>query len=162
MPAEEFDFERILRVLANHRVDFILIGGLCAVMHGAPVQTFDLDIVPSREPENLNRLVRALSELDAYYRKHPVTRLRPEALRMAGPGHHLLSTVAGPLDVLGAISGGRDYHSLLPHTIEIQLDGDLRVRLLNLQMLITTKKETARVKDKIVLPILMRTLREGK
>ena len=44
MPAEpELDIEAILRALAGHGVDFIVVGGVCAVLHGAPVATFDLD-----------------------------------------------------------------------------------------------------------------------
>jgi hypothetical protein len=42
MPQEEFDFETILNVLTKHQVEFIVVGGLCAVLHGAPVQTYDL------------------------------------------------------------------------------------------------------------------------
>src|SRR5689334_4144400 len=117
MPHEESDFETILRVLASHRVDFILVGGLCAALHGAPIQTDDLDIVPSRDPDNLARLEKALRELRAYYREHPPGRIVPEAARMTGPGHHLLKTSAGPMDVLGAIAGQRDYEALLPHTV---------------------------------------------
>jgi hypothetical protein len=46
-----------MQTLADHRVEFIVIGGVCAVLHGAPVTTFDLDVVHSRTPENLNRLL---------------------------------------------------------------------------------------------------------
>src|SRR5579864_7117470 len=103
MPQDEFDFETILRALVAHHVDFIVVGGLCAVLHGAPVQTFDLDIVQSREPANLQKLTDSLRELGAYYREHARSRLLPTADRMSGPGHHLLITSAGPLDVLGAL-----------------------------------------------------------
>ncbi len=160
MPEDASDFEKILQTLANRQVDFIVVGGICAVLNGAPVQTYDLDIVPSREPENLSRLVHALSELDAYYREHPRTKLRPQAPRMTGPGHHLLSTSAGPLDVLGAIANKRDYASLLPHTFEIELSAGVWIRVLDLQTLITTKEETGREKDRLVLPMLRRALEE--
>jgi hypothetical protein len=46
------DFLAILRTLAAHKVDFIVVGGVCAVLQGAPVNTFDLDIVRSREGGN--------------------------------------------------------------------------------------------------------------
>ena len=90
MPREELDFEKILRVLVKHKVDFILVGGLCAVLHGAPIQTFDLDMVPSREPENLTRLQSSLRELGAYYREHPPgphERLRRRPLLRMRPAH---------------------------------------------------------------------------
>jgi len=160
MPREEFDFETILHVLVKHEVDFIVVGGLCAVLHGAPIQTYDLDIVHSRDAANLDRLERALSELGAYYREHFPKRLLPEAARMQGPGHHLLNTSAGPVDVLGMIAGQRDYAALLPHTVELALDDTIWVRILDLSTLIITKQETGRNKDKLVLPILRRTLEE--
>lgn len=160
MPPEEFDFETILKVLTKHKVDFIVVGGLCAVLHGAPVQTYDLDIVHSREAANLERLGRALRELEALYREHLPKRLVPEAGRMSTTGHHLLQTSAGPLDVLGAIVGQRDYGALLPHTIELALDDATWIRILDLATLILTKQETGRRKDKLVLPILRRTLKE--
>lgn len=96
--------------------------------------------MPLREPDNLTRLVNALSELDAYYREHPRTRLRPEAPGMAGPCHHLLSTVACPLDVLGAIANKRDFANLLPHSYELELTPGIWIRVLDRQTLITTKR----------------------
>jgi hypothetical protein len=38
-------FLDILRVLSRHRVEFILVGGVAAILEGAPVSTFDLDIM---------------------------------------------------------------------------------------------------------------------
>lgn len=160
MPQEEFDFETILKVLSKHKVDFIIVGGLCAVLHGAPVQTYDLDVVHSREPANLERLESALVELKACYREHLPRRLAPEAARMTTAGHHLLHTSAGPLDVLGAISGQRDYIALLPNTIELALDETTWIRILDLATLIVTKQETGRAKDRLILPLLRRTLEE--
>jgi len=160
MPPEEFDFETILQVLSKYKVDFIVVGGLCAVLHGAPIQTYDLDIVPSHEASNLEHLESALRELSACYREHLPKRLLPEAARMTTVGHHLLQTSAGPLDVLGAIASQRDYIALLPHTIELALDETTWIRILDLATLILTKQETGRMKDKLVLPILRRTLQE--
>jgi len=61
-------FLEILKVLTRHRVDFIIVGGVSAVLHGAPVTTFDLDVVHSRDQKNLARLLAALQELEAVYR----------------------------------------------------------------------------------------------
>jgi hypothetical protein len=160
MLKEEFDFLTMLRILVEHEVEFIVVGGMCAVLHGAPVQTFDLDIVQSRDPANLLKLEQALREMGAYYREHPPGRILPDATRMTTPGHHFLRTTAGPLDVLGAIAGQRDYAALLPHTVEIELDHNLWIRILDLETLIITKRETGRQKDKLVLPILLHTLEE--
>jgi hypothetical protein len=91
----------ILKVLTQHRVDFIVVGGVSAVLHGAPVTTFDLDVVHARNRENVARMLSALEELEAVYRVQPERQLRPDESNLTGPGHQLLLTKFGPLDVLG-------------------------------------------------------------
>ncbi|MGH9447686.1 MAG: hypothetical protein ACRD3O_18445 [Terriglobia bacterium] len=49
----ETDFLAILRVLAEDCVDFIVVGGISAVLQGAPIATFDLDVVHSRTEGNV-------------------------------------------------------------------------------------------------------------
>ena len=61
----------ILKTLANHGVDFIVVGGFAAVTLGAPIMTWDVDVVHSIEPENLRRLTTALAALDAHYKYRP-------------------------------------------------------------------------------------------
>ena len=58
------DFLEILKILSEHKEDFIVVGGVCAVLHGAPITTFDLDLVHSRSPDNLGLLISALKQLD--------------------------------------------------------------------------------------------------
>ncbi len=41
--------------LSRHDVDFIVIGGVAAILEGVPITTLDLDIVYDRAPENLER-----------------------------------------------------------------------------------------------------------
>jgi hypothetical protein len=154
------DFETVLRTLADHRVDFIVVGGVAAVLEGAPVNTFDLDVVHSREPANIGLLLAALESLNATYRIQPEYKLRPDASHLASPGHQLLTTSFGPLDLLGTIGRSRDYRDLLPHTVELEVGDDLKVRVLDLETLITVKQETAGEKDVAMLPILRRTLEE--
>ncbi len=160
MPIPNFDFPEILQTFAKHKVDFIVVGGVCAVLHGAPVYTFDLDLVHSRSTENLDLLLQALHELDAYFREHGERRLRPDRSHLASPGHQLLMTRAGPLDLLGTVSNDRGYEELLPHTLTMKVRDDLQVRLLDLATLIVIKEETARDKDQATLSILRRTLEE--
>src|SRR5262245_47380920 len=97
------DFWEALQVLADHKVDCIVVGGVGAVLQGAPINTFDLDIVHSRTPENLDRLLAALQDLDAYYRGQGTRVIRPGRSHVASPGHQLLTTRTGPLDLLGTI-----------------------------------------------------------
>lgn len=110
-------FKEALEVLARHRVDFVVVGGVAAVLGGAPISTFDLDIVHDRSPANVARLLSALADLDARYRDLTGRVLRPEAHALEGEGHHLLLTRCGPLDVLGKIGLGRSYQELIADSI---------------------------------------------
>ncbi len=46
------DFLETLNALHDHRVDFVIVGGVAAVLHGGSRVTFDLDVVPSLAPES--------------------------------------------------------------------------------------------------------------
>jgi hypothetical protein len=152
-------FDDALAALLHHKVRLVVVGGVAAALNGAPISTFDLDIVHARDADNLDRLLAALGELEACYRDQTGRRLPPLRAHLEGDGHNLLSTKHGPLDVLGTIGKGHDYESLLSETIELALD-DLTVRVLDLPALIRIKEETARDKDRAVLAILRRTLEE--
>jgi predicted nucleotidyltransferase len=154
------DFLAVLRALREGGVEFAVVGGLAAVLNGAPVSTFDLDIVPARDEENVARLVRVLDSIDAIYRMQPERRLKPDAGHLTSSGHHNLITSCGPLDVLGTIGRGLGYEDLLPRTIEMETGGGVRVRVLNLATIIALKEELAGEKDLAVLPILRRTLEQ--
>lgn len=123
--------------------------------------TFDLDLVHSRSPENIDRLFKALEELDAHARGRGGERIRPDRSHLSSPGHQLLMTKHGPLDLLGAVSGGRDYPDLLSHCREMRV-GDLTVRVVDLDTLIELKEAAGRDKDVAVLNLLRRTRDEAR
>lgn len=162
MPPTVADVSRLLRVLAEHDVRFIVVGGVCAVIHGAPVSTFDLDIVPERSDENAARLLSALASVDAVHRDLAGRSIAPDASRLRGPGHNLFMTRSGPLDILGTIGRGRDFAELESRSRTIDLGDGLAVRVLDLDALIEVKREVAREKDLATLPILVRTLAERR
>ena len=58
-----FDPESMLRVLEAHSVDYVLIGGLAATLHGSPLRTGDADICPATKLQNLQRLAAALVDI---------------------------------------------------------------------------------------------------
>jgi predicted nucleotidyltransferase len=158
MPAT--DFLSVIRVLKEHEVDFIVVGGVAAVLEGAPISTFDLDVVHSRSVDNVEHLLGALAALDAYYRLQPERRIRPSASHLLSAGHQLLMTRYGPLDVLGAIGQSHGYEELLEHANEMQAGPGPPIRVLKLSKLIEVKSETAGEKDVATLPILRKTLEE--
>jgi hypothetical protein len=153
-------FREVLRVLSAHSVDFIVVGGISAVLNGAPIATVDLDIVHSRESGNIVRLLKALDELSAEYRFTGGRKLKPAESHLVSKGHQLLITRFGPLDVLGTIGNNLSYEDLLPHTTEMFVTENLKARILHLETLIEIKEDLGTEKDRAVLPILRRTLRE--
>lgn len=149
-----------MKVLTRHRVDFIIVGGVSAVLHGAPVTTFDLDVVHSRDPQNVTRLLSALDELEAIYRAQPERQLRPGETHLASAGHQLLLTKFGPLDVLGMIGNLRTWEDLLGGTRNMEMESGVVVRVLDLETLIAVKEELGFPKDTAVLPVLRQALKE--
>ena len=150
----------VLRTLAEHRVAFIVVGGYAAVALGAPVVTMDLDVVHDTTPDNIRRLLPALTAIEARYRHRP--ELRPDASHLSSPGHQLLATRFGPLDCLGVIGNGHTYADLLAHTEEVEVTAGLHCRILDLETQIAVKKELGSEKDRLMLPILLRTLEERR
>jgi hypothetical protein len=151
-------FVEILRVLSRHEVEHILVGGMAAILEGAPVSTFDMDIVFLRTDENLRRLLAALLELDARYLDPAGRHIVPDAGKLASLRMHRLVTSWGPLDVLETIGKGLSYADLAGDTRVSDLEG-ASVRILGLETIIRSKEQANRDKDRATLPILRRTLR---
>lgn len=151
-------FRAVLRTLTDFEVEFLVVGGVAAVLQGAPVNTFDIDVVHAISPANVARLGQALVNLEACYRFRP--ELRPNESHLSTTGHQLLRTRYGSLDVLGAIGKGRTYGDLLPHSQWITIADGLRVRVLDLETQIAVKEEIRGEKDLAVLPVLRATLAE--
>ncbi len=154
-------FAEILSRLADHEVDFIVVGMTAGVLQGAPVTTIDLDIVHKRTAENVQKLLRALDTLHARYRHDP-RGLKPTPSHLLSEGHQLLSTAHGDLDCLGAIDAGRSYDDLVARTIGMRLEDGRAIRVLDLPALIEAKERAGRPKDLAVLPVLRAVLEEGK
>jgi predicted nucleotidyltransferase len=141
------DLAGILRALTRHRVEFIIVGGVAATMHGSARVTQDLDLIYARNEANLHRLVAALR------RQHPYPRGAPPGLPFSwdvdllrGGLNFTLRTELGNLDLLGEITGGGTYEELLPHSVEIAAFR-LRCRCLDLETLIRVKRAAGRPRD---------------
>jgi hypothetical protein len=148
------DAGELLRRLAAAGVEFIVVDGAAAVLHGAPITTEDLDIVHRRTPENVSRLENLLDELDAHVRELANRRLVPQESALLGEGHVLLSMRLGPLDCLGTLSDGRGFEELVSHSESIADEG-AEFRVVDLSTLIDIKAKTGRAKDHLMLPVLV-------
>lgn len=153
------DLEALIEALLDAGVEFIVVGGAAAVLHGALAATQDLDIVHRRTDDNIERLMRLLERLDAYVRQPGTRRLQPTAADLVAGEQLNLSTRLGPLDPLGKLHDGRGFDELLPHSESME-DGRLRIRVIDLPTLVEIKASAGRAKDKLVLPLLLARLRD--
>jgi hypothetical protein len=145
------DLDALVQALLGADVEFIVVGGAAAVLHGAPITTQDLAIVHRRTPDNIRRLSDLLTKLDATFRGRD---LRPSVEMLGGQGQLNLSTSLGPLDPMCVLHDGRGYDELLPHT-QVLTDGSSKIRILDLDTLIAVKTAAGRARDKLALPILL-------
>ena len=158
----ELDFFSVLRALHDGHVEFLVVGGVAAALQGAPVQTYDVDVVFSRSEANVARILTVLESLDAVYRIQPERRIRPTATHLGSSGHQNLLTRFGPFDLFGTIGNGLGYEELLPHSVEMEIGEGICVQVLKLETLIILKENLGGEKDRAVLPVLRRTLEERR
>lgn len=156
----EFRPAEILRVLAEHRVAYVLVGGVAATLYGSPHVTTDVDITPSTERSNLRSLAAALDDLDARIR----TESEPEGLPFDRSPAMLnrasllnLVTRFGDLDLAFEPSGTRGYDDLKRDAITVEIHG-IKVPVASLADVIRSKEAAGREKDRLQLPALRQLL----
>jgi hypothetical protein len=141
------DFAALLRALASGGVDFIIVGGLAATIHGAARATYDVGVVYARTQPNMERLVAVLAPLRPYLRGAPPGLPFDWSLETLTKGlNFTLTTTAGDLDLLGEVTYGGTYDGLLPDTDVVSALG-IECRCLSLDRLIQVKRAAGRAKD---------------
>jgi predicted nucleotidyltransferase len=141
------DLERLLPALSEGGVEFIIVGGVAAIVHGSARLTVDLDIVYRRSPENIVRLAGTLKPYAPYLRGAPPgLPFHWDAETIQRGLNFTLVTSAGPLDVLGEIAGGGTYETLISHSRKVSVFG-IECYCLGLDRLIQAKRDAGRPKD---------------
>jgi len=153
------ELSSILEALLKANIKFILVGGLAAVIQGAPITTLDVDIVYDRSAENITKLLEFLKSIDAFYRRPDDKVIVPKEKDFLTMGHRLFTTRLGPIDVLAFIEENKTYEDLIEHTVAIEFRGFM-LQVLDLKMLIELKRTSKDLKDKLRLPVLKETLRQ--
>ena len=155
-----FDAKRILKTLARHRVDVIVVGGIGATLHGSQLLTDDVDVVPALGETSLDALAAALNELNARIMSHD-----PGAVvAIDWTGRDLrrwivdfrwlnLMTDFGQLDLIHRPGGTSGYADLARGAQDVELD-DVTIRVAALEDIIRSKQAVARPRDLEQLPTL--------
>jgi hypothetical protein len=140
-------FDTAFGILARGGVEFIVVGGAAATIHGSARVTRDLDVVYRRTPPNIERLVAALAPCRPYLRGAPPGlpfRWDEDTLRRGL--NFTLTTSVGDVGLLGEITGGGGYDALLPHSAPVHAFG-VELRCLTLDKLIQVKRAAGRPRD---------------
>lgn len=153
LPERPLDALGLLRTLAEHAVDYVVVGGVAVQVHGHRRTTRDLDVIPDPDPENLERLAAALESLQATPREIPGAPAPTAEPLASAPIVPPLTTRDGELHILNAVPGARPFRSLVTDALPIDLDG-VPVKIVSLEDLIAMKRASDRPADLADLAVL--------
>ena len=154
------DFPALITLLSAAGIEFIVVGGVAATIHGSAHITVDLDVLYRRSAENIQKLAEALGPIHPYLRGAPEgLPFRLDAATIERGLNFTLDTSLGDLDLLGEIAGGPTYELVLPETETTTLEG-LSFRCVSLRRLIALKRAAGRPKDLNVIAELEALLEE--
>ncbi len=154
--------DALIACLEKNSVRYVLIGGLAAILHGSPQNTFDADICPARSGDNLERLAKALREMRARIRTPDVEgglAFACDAAFLRSVEILNLVTDHGDLDLSFLPSGTRGYEDLAERAVTISVKGHA-VHVASIEDIIRSKEAANRPKDVAALPILKQLQQE--
>lgn len=149
-PDRPFEPLPLLGALAEHGVDFVVIGGIAGGAHGSAYPTYDLDVAYARDDDNLERLASALVALSARLRGAPPDLpFQLDARTLKAGANFTFETDLGDLDILADPAGAPPYERLKADATAGEIRG-LQVRVASLDHLIAMKEAAGRPKDKLM------------
>jgi hypothetical protein len=154
MPLLSKTIEAPLRLLGEHKVDCVIVGGIAALIHGSLLLTNDVDVCYARDPENLKRLAGALQSVHARLRNAPEGLpfiLDAETLKRGLS--FTFTTDVGDLDLLSEVRGVGHYDEVFADSITVELF-DYRFAVIDIGKLVIAKRAAGRPKDLLALPEL--------
>lgn len=140
------DAEQLLRALAEHKVDYLLIGGLAVQTHGHVRSTNDADIIPAPARRNLERLAAALRQLRAKPLNpgHSESEITADLLPRANLWQ--FATPNGEIDVAHEVPGGAAFAEMMQRALRVRID-DMEIAVVSLDDLIRMKLASGRPID---------------
>jgi predicted nucleotidyltransferase len=143
--------DSVVEALARARLEAILIGNAAAAIHGAPVTTLDVDFMIRPTPQNLSKMKKFADHLDAVILRpyYPVSAL-----------YRVVNDERGlQVDFMTRIHGVKSFNSLRSRAEDFTIGGRA-LRVATLADIIASKRAVGRPRDRAVLEILQKTLRE--
>jgi hypothetical protein len=141
------DINRLLQRLCDADIDFVIVGGFAATLHGSSLVTRDLDVCAILSGENVEKLRHALRDLKP---AHRLTSQKISFLDNPEPGALIrnlyLRTDLGPVDILSSILGVGEFERVRATSIQVELFGRT-CRIISLDDLIQAKEALGREKD---------------
>lgn len=138
---------QLIQVLQKSDIDFVIVGGYSAVLHGSSLVTQDLDVCISFDDNAVSRLRECLATF------HPKHRMTPQKLsflehpqKVEGVKNLYLETDLGMLDVLGFVGGVGEFERVKSKALEIEFMG-YPCHILSIDDLIAAKEFMGRPKD---------------
>ncbi|CAN5424429.1 hypothetical protein BH23ACT9_BH23ACT9_40010 [soil metagenome] len=155
-PPPPLDIDRIITALNDAGVEYLVIGGVAVLAHGNLRTTFDIDVIPRSDVENLRRLADALQGLHA--RLHGIDPAHvgvdpTDPADLALGGNWVLITDGGRLDIMSAVDGAAPYEQLRARSVPIRSRG---FAVVGLDDLIAMKLAANRDKDRADISALTR------
>ena len=141
------DLELLTTVMRAHGVRYVVIGGIAVIAHGHARATFDVDLIPDPDPDNLTRLAHALGQLEARVRgvdAHLLDVDPTDPVQLAGGANWTLTTAAGWVDVMLEVPGARPFADLTADAVILR-DGALPI--VGRDDLIAMKRASGRPRD---------------
>ena len=142
--------EKIIRVLSQNEVKYVLVGALAARLQGFPRLTADADITPATDKENLEKLSSALKQLKAKV----FTESEPKGLPFDCSAKNLkqseiwnLVTAAGRLDIIFKPAGTEGYEDIIKNAKPFDVYG-IKLMVAGLNDIIRSKKASDRPQDR--------------
>ena len=152
MPRPTNDFERILKILSDAEVRFVVVGDLAVAAYGRAPATCLLEVCYDRSRDNVERLAEALKPF------HPRLRGVPDdlpfcldAAAVARGMNFTLTTDFGDIDLFGEVIWISGYKEVRALSSALVLFG-FQCAVLSLEGLVRCKRATARPKDLLILP----------
>ena len=142
---------RVARVIADHRLEVVMVGNAAAALHGAPVTTLDIDFMFRKTPTNLKKLKGVAKTFGAVILRpyYPVS----ELYRVASDDGSL------QLDFMAKLDGIRSFEGLKSRAESVRF-GERDLKIACLADIIKSKRAAGRDRDRAVLAILQKTLDE--